>query len=255
MDEKQQFLAAIRSSLGFAEMDARSVEECLELFTPPEDSDLLERIRYRTHVEKQALLQQLQDNAEQLLLNTHVVSSTDGAGDVIVEIVRSTQPEFSGIKQIVQHEHTELERLGLWKKLGGEPVQIHTCYSADQQIREKTIASYIGLTVPRWIVADSATAVELTLSGRPRSTSLLPSIHIGVVQLRHIVADLGELYAALREEKHTGSFTFITGPSKTADIEAHMVHGAHGPREMHLVIIDEKLTESLPLKGSGLFAP
>jgi L-lactate dehydrogenase complex protein LldG len=41
----------------------------------------------------------------------------------------------------------------------------------------------------------------------------------------------------IRREQDLNSLTFISGPSKTADIEAHMVHGAHGPREMHVILL------------------
>ena len=61
-----------------------------------------------------------------------------------------------------------------------------------------------------------------------------------------IVADFKELYASLRwgdpssPGDLTTCLTFISGPSKTADIEATLVHGAHGPRALYLVVIDEK---------------
>ncbi|MBB1077926.1 LUD domain-containing protein, partial [Rhodoferax sp. 4810] len=88
-------------------------------------------------------------------------------------------------------------------------------------------------------VADSATLIQLTEPGRPRSTSLLASIHIAILRRENIVADLQEAYALLRDRAHLDSLVFISGPSKTADIEAHMVHGAHGPREVHLIILAE----------------
>jgi L-lactate dehydrogenase complex protein LldG len=73
---------------------------------------------------------------------------------------------------------------------------------------------------------------------------LVPSIHLAVITADRIVADFKELYAALRwgDPSHavdlTNCLTFISGPSKTADIEATLVHGAHGPRALVLVVID-----------------
>jgi L-lactate dehydrogenase complex protein LldG len=67
----------------------------------------------------------------------------------------------------------------------------------------------------------------------------LPSIHIALLKREHLVADLTEAYGLLRQEPQLDSFVFISGPSKTADIEAHMVHGAHGPREVHVVVLAE----------------
>ena len=77
-----------------------------------------------------------------------------------------------------------------------------------------------------------------------RSTSLVPSIHIAVIHMDQIIADLKELFALLKwdpeysSEGLTNCMTFISGPSKTADIEATMVHGAHGPREVYIFVIE-----------------
>ncbi len=255
MDEKAAFMAGIREALGLAAEEVRGVEECRSLFAESDDTLILDRIRYRTHVEKQALLQILQNNAPQLNLDVHAVPSLGAAADRIVAIIRACTPEFSSARQVIQHDHPDIAELQLWQRFAGEAVAVHTTYPADRHLTAKTVQSCIGITVPRWAVAESATIVQLTEPGRPRSTSLLPSVHIALLRLEWLLADLSEVYALLRLEPPQDSFVFITGPSKTADIEAHMVHGAHGPREMHLVVIDERMVHQTGHRGSGLFPP
>jgi len=66
----------------------------------------------------------------------------------------------------------------------------------------------------------------------------VPSVHIAVLPLDRLVAELSEIYAHLEAlDPMPAAVTFISGPSKTADIEAQLVHGAHGPREMHLFVV------------------
>ncbi len=254
MDEKGNFLADIREGLGIPREDARSPEECSDLFAGPDDTAVLDKIHYRTHVEKQSLLQIFRANAQELNLQVHVVRSLDHAGAKIVEIVEATEPEFGSAKQLIQHDHPDIASLQLWKKFSGKAIQVHTSYPADNEVREKTIASYIGLTVPQWAVAESATIIQTAEPGQPRSTSLVPSIHIALLHIGDLLADLSEVYALLRKEPPEHSYVFISGPSKTADIEAHLVHGAHGPYAMHIIVVDERLDEGENFKGSGLFS-
>ena len=92
-------------------------------------------------------------------------------------------------------------------------------------------------------MAESATLVLPIRPGQPRSISLVPSIHIAVITADQILANFKELYALLRwGPKGEGAeldncLSFISGPSKTADIEATLVHGAHGPRELILIVL------------------
>ncbi len=238
MDERNAFMANIRKALGKSSSDSRSPEQCSAIFTSENSTKIIDRISCRTRAERQTLLRQFQENATQVNLIVHVDASFSAAARTIVNIVQNSEPEFNGTRQIIQHDHPDIEALELSKELGGEEVILHTTVANDSQIREKTISSYIGITSPSWGVADSATVVQLTLAGQPRSTSLVPSIHIGVIRLENILADLTELYALLHRNPPTSSSVFISGPSKTGDIEAHLVYGAHGPKTMHIIVIN-----------------
>ena len=72
------------------------------------------------------------------------------------------------------------------------------------------------------------------------SLSCMHSKHIALIRRENLVAGMDEAYVILTKKQLGGSMVFISGPSKTADIEAYLVHGAHGPREMHAVLLAEK---------------
>jgi L-lactate dehydrogenase complex protein LldG len=67
--------------------------------------------------------------------------------------------------------------------------------------------------------------------------SLVPSIHIAVVPAERMLGSYRQMLSCLDAMPLPSNVSIITGPSKTADIEATLVHGAHGPREMHLFVV------------------
>jgi L-lactate dehydrogenase complex protein LldG len=147
---------------------------------------------------------------------------------------------------VVAWQHPLIESLKLPDALAEQAVPL---FFADLQkmdrenLRQRIIDSYIGITSADFCMADTATLVMRTRTGQARSVSLVPAIHIAVLKLNQIIADLKELYALLKWDPQmskqglTNCMTFISGPSKTADIEATMVHGAHGPREVYIFVI------------------
>lgn len=244
MDNQNAFLKNIRQALGLPPDWERPKRQFPALFAAADTSDIRQRIRSRTAPEEEQLVELLQASGAALGITTHVVQTHEEAAMVVVDLVRSKQPEFSDTKQIIHHDHPDLAALQLWKRFTREQITVHTTFGADRQLREKTIASFIGITAPAIGVADSATLIHLTGPGRPRSTSLVPSIHIALLDRKNLVADLAEAYALLRKKTHLNSLVFITGPSKTADIEAQMVHGAHGPREVHVIVLSPPAAEN-----------
>lgn len=243
MDNQINFLGNVRQALGKTANIKRSKIKFPELFSAQNSTATLKKIQSRTKEEQDALVEILRQNGNTLNICTHIVESFSQAAAVVVDLIRTKEPEFNHTKHVMLHDHPDIAALQLWNRFNHEAVTLHTTFKSDQQIKDKTIASFIGITAPTNGVADSATLIQLTEPGRPRSTSLLPSIHIAILKRENLVADLAEAYALLQMREHLDSLVFISGPSKTADIEAHMVNGAHGPREVHIVVVSEPLLD------------
>jgi L-lactate dehydrogenase complex protein LldG len=243
-DNRTAFLGRVRAAV----QDIRSQRlPWNELLAPADDQTILASLVNRDRKQQTALLQQLIDNAAPLNLQVHRCATLHHAAECIAALARASTPEFHPEKTLICHDHPMLRALSLDAELAEDHIPCHWTSRNNPEVRYHTLAASIGVTVADWAIAESATIVQLTRPERPRSTSLVPSIHIAVLSLANLVADLAEAYALIRREQHLDSLVLISGPSKTADIEACMVLGAHGPRAMHLVV----LTESPPAVNPG----
>ena len=107
--------------------------------------------------------------------------------------------------------------------------------------KNKIANSDIGITEVDYAIADTGTLVLLTNKNQPRSVSLLPPIHLAIVRQENLVRNIKDLFIILKSklqnvEDITSCMTFITGPSRTADIELNLTLGVHGPKELIVVI-------------------
>jgi L-lactate utilization protein LutC len=95
-----------------------------------------------------------------------------------------------------------------------------------------------GITGANYALADTGTLVMLASVQEARMISLLPPVHIALVDRDRLLTGLDELLSILpRPADETSSMVLITGPSRTADIEQILVRGVHGPGEIHVVVI------------------
>jgi L-lactate dehydrogenase complex protein LldG len=98
--------------------------------------------------------------------------------------------------------------------------------------------------VARWGVAEYGSLVFHSAPDAPILFNFLPAVHIVAVHATSIVAYLEDYAAAARlsGDPAPRNACLITGASGTTDIEGDFVRGAHGPRELHIVIIDDILS-------------
>lgn len=96
-----------------------------------------------------------------------------------------------------------------------------------------------GLTTCFCAVAETGTLLLLGSANTPKSTALLPETHIAIVKRSRMVANMEDAFALLRREvgELPRATWFISGPSRTADIEQTIVIGAHGPYRTHVILV------------------
>jgi len=97
----------------------------------------------------------------------------------------------------------------------------------------------VGVTTAQAAIAETGTLVLESESERHRLVSLLPPVHIAIVNAEDICRTLGDALRYVRRDEQSGlsrAITFITGPSRTADIELTLTIGVHGPKELYVIV-------------------
>ena len=105
--------------------------------------------------------------------------------------------------------------------------------------RAAMLAASVGITSASWAIAETGTLVMAAAPGRERAASLLPPVHLAIIAESQLLADLFDLFAALQPAAPNlpSNLVFITGPSKTGDIELQLTTGVHGPGTIHVIVI------------------
>ena len=178
-------------------------------------------------------------------LDTFITELTRVAGQVIrvttPQEAAQTVADLCVERQWQEALAWELEEIGcegLAQALSDAGVRVMT---ADAEPRSLAHIP-VGLTGAEAAIAESGT---LVLRKRPRRSSLaslLPPVHLALLPVSRIVPDMvmyfeqvGDAAALIRD---TSNLTFITGPSRTGDIEQVLTLGVHGPKELIVVLWD-----------------
>ncbi len=104
--------------------------------------------------------------------------------------------------------------------------------------RDLADAAKFGISQMNWALADTGTVVDCADAVEKRLVSTLPTAHIAIVALNSMVPDLNAIFEIVDPAK-TSYLSFITGPSRTADIERVLTIGAHGPERLIILLVDE----------------
>ncbi|MBU2623658.1 MAG: lactate utilization protein [Proteobacteria bacterium] len=229
-----------RPDLFCLKSDEESIEESVLIF---------DRIGNRSRYSRLQLLGKLIDAAKPVNLDVIPVKTLPDAAQEIVKLACEKKPEWGDAKSVALWTHPIIEEMNIREILRKRDIGIIFSNQPDAGKTERdrhikeSADSFIGITSADYCVAETGTLVLKTAPGNERIVSLLPSIHVAVIKLEQVIADFKELYTLLdkdlkdRPEGIENGMTFITGPSKTADIEATMVHGAHGPREVYIYVV------------------
>jgi len=105
--------------------------------------------------------------------------------------------------------------------------------------REELFASDIGITSAQWAIAETGTLVLESGAERHRLVSLVPPVHVCMLTASSIRQTMAEILELANVETNP-TITFITGASRTSDIELTLAIGVHGPGELFVIVIKDE---------------
>ena len=166
--------------------------------------------------------------------------------------IRRTAQDLEA-RTMLRSAHECLDALGIDVAMDGTGIELEVMALGDDEgdgegregkraeFRGKAIAADIGITGVDYAIAETGSCVLLARKGVSRVVSLLPPVHIAVVESGQVLPSLDELFTLRRQDFMRGDLgsymNLISGPSRSADIEYKIVTGVHGPGEVHMVLL------------------
>lgn len=156
----------------------------------------------------------------------------------------------AGVRTVVRSHQDIFDQVPLDAALSTRDISVtvmaHDDSSTREELRQTAAEAGMGITGVDYAVAETGSVVLVPKKGIARLVSLAPPVHIAIVRPDEVVATLDDVFlfrrlAYYEGDRDMGSYlNFITGPSRTADIEQKLVIGVHGPRAVHLVMLDQR---------------
>ncbi len=253
---REQFFGGLRRALGASA--GRS--EASEAWPFDSEDEVLARVAAAEDDAAERageLIDQLASTAQAGGWVVHRAANAEDALGSVLDIARGL-----GVKTLVRSDHDVLRKLGVDGPLSNEGIEVTTMASEGSRrpisnsigdrstasvegwggvMREVAIGADLGLTGADYAVAETGSVVLTAGRGVSRIVSLVPPVHVAVVEGGSVLLGLDELFTLLRRdygrEDWTSYVNIISGPSRSADIEYTLVTGVHGPGEVHLVLL------------------
>ncbi len=171
------------------------------------------------------------DNAEIFCANLRAIGGNcliaadlNAAADEVRKILKERSPETTAISD--------------------SPLAISVASMIDRNFVKKALADElfecgVGITSAQYGISETGTLVIESGAEFNRLASLIPPVHICLIGKSKLRSNLGEVLAVI-DTQASRSVTFITGQSRTSDIELTLALGVHGPKELNVIIIENE---------------
>ena len=214
MSAREEILQRVSAGVGKADFAARRAAAEASLAVP---------VRGPQPVMGVALATRFQAKAESL---SSTVERVRGPAQAVAAVAQYLGAGALGAVAVATADVGNYDWIG-----GGLSVRVDAAVDTD----------LVGISGCFCAIAETGTLMLLSGPETPATVSLLPETHIALVPVSRIVATMEDAFALLRAERGgiPRAINFISGPSRTGDIEQTIVLGAHGPCRVHLVLIGD----------------
>ena len=239
---KQEFLSSVRRALGRDHTPPQPPYPRLTETLPDLEKQASE-VRQRLAEDPTGLMERLARLAQ---LGGWKVQRASGYEEAIGHI--ASLASSLGVASLIRSDQPVFEGFPVDRALEGLGFTVTTVAQGEgrsrESLRDRIVAAGMGLTGADYAVAETGSVVVVPRKGLSRLVSLVPPVHLALVRPQDVVESLDDLFLLRRLEYYRkggdmGSYlNFITGPSRTGDIEQTLVVGVHGPKEAHLVLLE-----------------
>lgn len=223
MTPREQIVSTIRRSLGVTGAERPRQAVVAERLARHPAGVIPARATSRSARGRIALFVEM---AEASAATVSTVGSADDAPAAIAGFLRS-------------HNLAPTLRRGADGRLAGLPWERTTL---DVSVGRSHGDDPVGVSAALGGVAETGTLVLVSGEDNPTTLNFLPDNHVVLLDARDIAATYEDLWGRVRERFGAGAMprtvNWITGPSRSADIEQILLMGAHGPRRLHIVLVD-----------------
>ncbi|MDP7524791.1 MAG: lactate utilization protein B [Dehalococcoidales bacterium] len=236
----QQACEAIESNKGKAYI-ARTADDALKIIDDLVGKDKLivkaksmtsEEIGVREHLEEQG----------------NEVFETDLGEFIIQKLGQKPMHILSPSIHVPKEDVAELFSKITGEDIPSDDIEMMVA-TARKLLREKFFEADVGMSGANVVAADTGTLFLIENEGNIRLATGAPPVHIALVGMEKLVPTLNDAYKVSEVTWRYANYTvpsyvsMISGPSKTGDIEKVITYGAHGPKEFHVIFLDDGRTK------------
>ena len=177
-----------------------------------------------------SLVELFKENLEAVDGHCIVVENRADVVQALYEIINKLQGTYLKAKRIAVSDSPDIERLV-------NLVDADVDTFAIAPTASEVFNFDVGISNAQAGIAETGTLVLDSSRERNRLVSLVPPVHIAILNASSIVQTLGEALSSLQQSAEVSPIvTLVTGPSRTADIELTLAIGVHGPQELYVIV-------------------
>ena len=239
---KAAFLQRVREALGRRDPLLHMPDHPTLKAALPRQEEKVRTVRARVEVNRARHMRQLAETATAASWQVHGPVAAEDAAEVVAgiatglrakHVVRSTEDVFKrvDVDGALRHSGISATVLAAGRSRGRSALK-GLAFGAD-----------LGITGVTYAIAETGTCVVTPRKGVARLASLAPPAYVALIEADQVLGSLDDYFALVRlaHQKARGRtpsyVNFISGPSRTADIEQTLTIGVHGPGVVHMVLI------------------
>lgn len=239
---KEAFIARVRGALGRTAPTTVMPDHPPLKATLPRHEEKVRTILGKVEARRPLAVNMLADNAAKANWHVHRVRGDAEAAAVVGEVARHT-----GARNVVRTAEDICKRVdvdGTLRKRGVSPTILASGRSRRRSdLKPIAFKSDLGVSGVEYAIAETASCAIFPKRGVARMATLAPPVIVLLIDEQQVLESLDDFFSLVRFQFLTARgrspnyYNFISGPSRTADIEQTLTIGVHGPGEVHMVII------------------